>query len=127
MLRRDIPSADATGTKVVFRPAFLAALPRRAQMFADGRRPVFADGTPTRVRRCGRRPVFADAGADPAALTELTHTELDRHHVPARAAWAGRAAHRPERRGHPVSWFLLRRDGSRLRILVYITDEGLQT
>jgi hypothetical protein len=110
MLRRDIPSADATGTKVVFRPAFLAALPRRAQMFADG-----------------RRPVFADAGADPAALTELTHTELDRHHVPARAAWAGRAAHRPERRGHPVSWFLLRRDGSRLRILVYITDEGLQT
>ena len=92
-------AADATGSKVVPRPAFLQALPRRAQMFAD-------------------------AGIGPAALKHLTHHELDRHYVLARATWAA-----PRTNGGGVvtlaSSFLLRRDGNYLRIVVYITHQGL--
>jgi hypothetical protein len=93
-------SADATGTRVVPRPAFLQALPRRAQ-------------------------AFADAGIGPAALRQLTHQELDPHHVLARTTWT---APRTDGSGEVTldSSFLIRRDGDRLRIIVYINHQGLR-
>jgi len=92
-------AADATGTKVVPRPAFLQALPRRAQMFAD-------------------------AGIGQAVLESLTHQELDGHYVLVRTAWT---APRTDGSGQVdlASSFLLRRDGDQLRIVAYITHEGL--
>jgi hypothetical protein len=92
-------SSDAAGTRVVPRPAFLRALAGRAQMFAD-------------------------AGIGPAELRQVTHQELDPHHVLARTTWA---APRTDGSGEVtlVSSFLLRRDGDQLRIVVYINHQGL--
>ena len=92
-------SSDATGSRVVPRPAFLRALAGRAQMFAD-------------------------AGIGRAALTQVTHQELDPHHVLARTTWA---APRTDGTGEVTlaSSFLLRQDGDRLRIVVYINHQGL--
>ena len=92
-------SSYATGSRVVPRPAFLRALAGRAQMFAD-------------------------AGVGRAGLTQLTHQELDPHHVLARTTWA---APRTDGTGEVTlaSSFLLRRDGDRLRIVVYINHQGL--
>jgi hypothetical protein len=92
-------ASDAAGARVVPRPAFLRALPGRAQ-------------------------TFADAGVGPAVLRQLTHEELDPHHVLARTTWA---APRTDGSGEVtlVSSFLLRRDEDRLRIVVYITHQGL--
>jgi hypothetical protein len=92
-------SSDAAGTRVVPRPAFLRALAGRAQMFAD-----------------------ADIG--PAELRQVTHQELDPHHVLVRTTWAA-----PRTDGSSevalISSFLLRRDGDQLRIVVYINHQGL--
>jgi hypothetical protein len=102
-------SSDPAGTTVVPRPAFLQALPRRAQ-------------------------AFAEAGVGPAVLTRLTHTELDPHHVLARTTWAapripgdssGDSGGGGEVRLE--SSFLLRRDGDLLRVIAYITHEGLRS
>jgi hypothetical protein len=92
-------ASDAAGTRVVPRPAFLQALAGRAQMFAD-------------------------AGIGPAALRHLTHQELDPHHVLVSTIWA---APRTDGSGEVTlaSSFLLRRDGERLRIVVYINHQGL--
>jgi hypothetical protein len=92
-------SSDAAGTRVVPRPPFLQALAGRAQ-------------------------TFADAGIGPAALRQLTYQELDAHHVLARTTWA---APRTDGSGEVTlaSSFLLRRDGDRLRIVVYINHQGL--
>jgi hypothetical protein len=92
-------SSDAAGTRMVPRPAFLRALAGRAQMFAD-------------------------AGIGPAELRQVTHQELDPHHVLARTTWA---APRTDGSGEVtlVSSFLLRRDGDQLRIVVYINHQGL--
>jgi len=91
-------AGDATGTRVVPRPAFLRALAGRAQMFAD-------------------------AGIGPAALRQLTHQELDPHHVLARTTWT---APRTDGSGEVTlaSSFLVRRDGDQLRIIVYINHQG---
>ena len=66
-----------------------------------------------------------DAGVGPAALSQLTHQELDPHHVLARTVWA---APRTDGSGEVRldSSFLLRRDGDRLRIIVYVTHQGLR-
>jgi hypothetical protein len=92
-------SSDAAGTRMVPRPAFLRALAGRAQMFAD-------------------------AGIGRAALRQLTHQELDPHHVLARTTWG---APRTDGSGEVTlaSSFLLRRDGDQLRIVVYINHQGL--
>ena len=92
-------SSDAAGTRVVPRPAFLRALAGRAQMFAD-------------------------AGIGRAAFRQLTYQELDQHHVLASTTWA---APRTDGSGEVrlASSFLLRRDGDRLRIVVYINHQGL--
>jgi hypothetical protein len=92
-------ASDAAGTRVVPRAAFLQALAGRAQKFAD-------------------------AGVGPAALRQLTHQDLDPHHVLARTTWA---APRTDGSGEITlaSSFLLRRDGDQLRIVVYINHEGL--
>jgi hypothetical protein len=60
-----------------------------------------------------------------AELTQVTHQELDRHHVLARTLWA---APRTDGSGEVRldSSFLLRRDGDRLRIIVYVTHQGLR-
>jgi hypothetical protein len=92
-------ASDSAGARVVPRPGFLRALAGRAQKFAD-------------------------AGVGPAALRQLTHQELDPHHVLARTTWA---APRMDGSGEITlaSSFLLRRDGDQLRIVVYINHEGL--
>jgi hypothetical protein len=92
-------ASDAAGTQVVPRPVFLQALAGRAQMFAD-------------------------AGIGPAALRQLSHQELDPHHVLASTTWA---APRMDGSGEVMlaSSFLLRRDGDQLRIVVYINHRGL--
>ena len=115
-------SSDQAGAMVVPRAAFVQALPRRAQ-------------------------AFADAGVGPAVLTALAHTELDPHHVLARTIWAAPRTHgggdgRAGTDGSPTttndddnnnnnnavrleSSFLLRRDGERLSVIAYITHRGL--
>ena len=92
-------ASDAAGTRVVPRAAFLQALAGRAQKFAD-------------------------AGVGPAALRQLTHQDLDPHHVLARTTWA---APRTDGSGEITlaSSFLLRRDGDQLHIIVYINHDGL--
>jgi len=92
-------ASDAAGTRVLPRPVFLQALAGRAQKFAD-------------------------AGVGPAALRQLTHEDLDPHHVLARTTWA---APRTDGTGEITlgSSFLLRRDGDQLRIVVYVNHEGL--
>ncbi|MCW3843778.1 DUF4440 domain-containing protein [Micromonospora yasonensis] len=91
--------ADDAGARPVPRAAFLAALPRRAQLFAD-------------------------AGLGPAMLTDLTYDRLDERYVLARTDWdAPRVAG-----GEPVrlaSSYLLHDDGDRLRIVLYLNHQGL--
>lgn len=92
-------SADASGTRPVPRDAFLQALPRRAQMFAD-------------------------AGVGPAALVSLAADRLDEHYLMVRTTWAAPRL----TGGDPVpleSSFLLHDDGDRLRIVLYLNHRGL--
>ncbi|MBB5781625.1 hypothetical protein [Nonomuraea jabiensis] len=93
-------AGDAGGARPVPRPAFLRALPRRAQMFAD-------------------------AGIGPAALDTLTHQQLDDRYVLVRTEWtAPRTAG-----GEPVhlsSSYLLHRDADdTYRIVAYLNHQGL--
>ncbi|MGW0196156.1 hypothetical protein [Nonomuraea sp. NPDC003201] len=93
-------AGDAGGARPVPRPAFLQALPRRAQMFAD-------------------------AGIGPAALDTLTHQQLDDRYVLVRTEWtAPRTAG-----GEPVhlsSSYLLHRDADdTYRVVVYLNHQGL--
>ncbi len=92
-------AGDAAGAQPVPRPAFLQALPRRAQ-------------------------AFADAGIGRARLSSLSCELLDAHYVLARTEWtAPRTAG-----GEPVrlvSSFLLHRGTGGFRIVCYLNHEGL--
>ncbi|MFE9206415.1 hypothetical protein [Micromonospora sp. NPDC007230] len=91
--------ADDTGARPVPRAAFLAALPRRAQLFAD-------------------------LGLGPAALTGVTCQRLDDRYVLARTDWE---ASRVDG-GRPVplaSSFLLHDDGEQFRVVLYLNHQGL--
>ncbi|MGR6320254.1 nuclear transport factor 2 family protein [Micromonospora soli] len=91
--------ADEGGARPVPRAAFLAALPRRAQLFAE-------------------------AGLGPATLTDLTYQRLDDRYVLARTDWD---APRVDA-GPPVrlaSSYLLHDDGDRLRVVLYLNHQGL--
>jgi len=98
-------SADASGSRPVPRAAFLQALPRRAQ-------------------------IFADAGLGAALLESVAETRLDEHYVLARTEWTlPRLAG-----GDPVrltSSFLLheedrpQREGGEWQIVLYLNHQGL--
>ncbi|MFI9843585.1 hypothetical protein ACIHFD_41560 [Nonomuraea sp. NPDC051941] len=93
-------AGDAGGARPVPRPAFLQALPRRAQMFAD-------------------------AGIGPAALDTLTHQHLDDRYVLVRTEWTA-----PRTAGgehvHLSSSYLLHRDADdTYRIVAYLNHQGL--
>jgi hypothetical protein len=91
-------SADASGSRSVPRAAFLQALPRRAQMFAD-------------------------AGIGAANLTSLTCDRIDDHYLLARTEWSA-----PRTAGgepvHMASSYLLHEEGDQLRIVLYLNHQG---
>lgn len=92
-------SADAEGARPVPQAAFLAGLPRRAEMFAE-------------------------AGLGRAELTGLTHQRLDPHYLLAGTSWEVPRLDG----GEPVplrSSYLLHDDGVRLRIVLYLNHEGV--
>ncbi|SCF09161.1 hypothetical protein GA0074695_3409 [Micromonospora viridifaciens] len=91
--------ADDSGARPVSRAAFVAALPRREQMFAA-------------------------AGLGPATLTDVTWQRLDDRYVLARTDWDaprvdGGAAMRL------ASSYLLHDDGGQLRVVLYLNHQGL--
>lgn len=91
--------ADEAGARPVSRAAFLAALPRRAQLFAA-------------------------SGLGPAALTDVAWQRLDDRYVLVRTDWA---APRVDG-GQPVplaSSYLLHDDGERFRVVLYLNHQGL--
>jgi ketosteroid isomerase-like protein len=93
-------AADPDGAQPVPKALFLQALPRRAQLFAA-------------------------AGIARVTLDGLQHEALDDTYVLARTGW------RAERTGdgQPVrleSTFLLRRDGDRLRVVLYLNHQDLR-
>ena len=93
-------AADPAGARPVPRQAFLAALPRRAELFAA-------------------------AGVTRVALANLQHQALDDTHVLARTDWR---AERPGAASTPVrlsSTFILRRDADRLRVVFYPNHQDL--
>jgi ketosteroid isomerase-like protein len=93
-------AADPAGVQPVPRQAFLAALPRRAELFAA-------------------------AGITRVVLTALQHQSLDNTYVLARTDW--RAEH-PGAASTPVrlsSTFILRRDADRLRVVFYLNHQDL--
>jgi hypothetical protein len=91
--------ADDTGARAVPLSAFLQALPRRAQMFAD-------------------------AGIGPPVLGSVTCQQLDKRYVLARTHWTAPRT----TSGDPVhlsSSFLLRHGDDGFRIVAYLTHQGL--
>jgi ketosteroid isomerase-like protein len=95
-------AADPDGVRPVPKALFLQALPRRAELFAA-------------------------AGIARMTLADLEHQALDDTYVLARTGWRG------ERTGdggtEPVrlaSSFLLRRDGERLRVVLYLNHQDLR-
>ncbi|WP_238014410.1 hypothetical protein KZZ52_32310 [Dactylosporangium sp. AC04546] len=92
-------AADPGGARPVPRDAFLQALPRRAQMFAD-------------------------AGVGRAELTDLRVQPLDEHYRLVRTEWSA-----PRLDGGAAvplaSSFLLHDDGETLRIVLYLNHQGL--
>ncbi|HJT99847.1 MAG TPA: DUF4440 domain-containing protein [Actinomycetes bacterium] len=94
-------AADPDGTRPVPKALFLQALPRRAELFAA-------------------------AGIARVTLADLEHQALDDSYVLVRTRWLG------ERTGDgaaPVglaSTFLLRRDGERLRVVLYLNHQDLR-
>lgn len=92
-------AADATGAQAVPRPLFLQALPMR-QRTAEV------------------------AGIGPAVLSSLTYQELDEYYVLARTEWTA-----PSTTGGAAvrlcSSFLLHRDRDDMRIVCYLTHQGL--
>ncbi|MEV0429204.1 DUF4440 domain-containing protein [Micromonospora sp. NPDC050495] len=91
--------ADEAGARPVPRAAFLAALPRRARLFAE-------------------------AGLGRAELTGLTCQRLDERYVLARTEWDAprRDGGRPLRL---VSSYLLREEDGRFHVVLYVNHEGL--
>ncbi|MET7403640.1 DUF4440 domain-containing protein [Dactylosporangium sp. NPDC005572] len=92
-------AAEPGGARPITRDAFLQALPRRAQMFAD-------------------------AGVGRAELTDLRVQPLDDRYRLVRTEWS---APRLDG-GAPVrlsSSFLLHDDGGTLRIVLYLNHQGL--
>ena len=92
-------AADPAGAQPVPRRAFLAALPRRADLFAA-------------------------AGISRVVLTGLQHQALDDTYVLARTDWR---AERTEA-STPVrlsSTFILRRDADRLQVVLYLNHQDL--
>jgi ketosteroid isomerase-like protein len=92
-------AADPAGARPVPRQAFLAALPRRAELFAA-------------------------AGIARVVLTDLQHQPLDATYVLARTDWRAEraAASTPVRLS---STFILRRDADRLRVVFYLNHQDL--
>jgi 2-haloacid dehalogenase len=96
-------AADPGGAQPVPRELFLQALPRRAELFRA-------------------------AGITRVVLTDLRHEALDDSYVLARTGW--RAERGPAAAGAPgpvrlSSTFLLRRDGDRLRVVLYLNHQDL--
>ncbi|MGR6920284.1 hypothetical protein ACU635_39135 [[Actinomadura] parvosata] len=93
-------AGDAAGARPVPRSAFLAALPKRAGMFAE-------------------------AGLRPAVLESLACDDVDDHYTLARTTWtAERTAGGPP--VHLSSSYLLHRDAEgAYRIVVYLNHQGL--
>ena len=92
-------AADPGGAQPVPRELFLRALPRRAELFAA-------------------------AGISRVVLEDLRHEALDGTYVLARTQWRGERAGT----GGPLrlaSSFLLRRDGDRLRVVLYLNHQDL--
>ena len=95
-------AADPGGAQPVPRELFLRALPRRAELFAA-------------------------AGISRVVLEDLRHEALDDTYVLARTRWLG------ERTGtggpaaplRLASSFLLRRDGDRLQVVLYLNHQDL--
>jgi hypothetical protein len=92
-------AADANAARAVPRSAFLSAVPRRRQMFAD-------------------------AGVGRAVLDSHTVQLLDDHHLLVRTEWTAPRVDGSEPL-HLSSSFLLRRDGDVLTALVYLNHRGL--
>jgi ketosteroid isomerase-like protein len=92
-------AADPAGVQPVPRQAFLAALPRRAELFAA-------------------------AGIARVVLADLRHQALDATYVLARTDWRGEriGASTPVRLS---STFILRRDADRLRVVFYLNHQDL--
>jgi ketosteroid isomerase-like protein len=92
-------AADPAGAQPVPRQAFLHALPRRAELFAA-------------------------AGITRVVLAELQYHALDDTYVLAKTLWHGERA----RGSTPVrlsSTFILRRDGDRLQVVLYLNHQDL--
>jgi ketosteroid isomerase-like protein len=92
-------AADPAGVQPVPRQAFLAALPRRAELFGA-------------------------AGITRVILVDLHHHALDDTYVLARTDWRGErtGASIPVRLS---STFILRRDADRLRVVFYLNHQDL--
>jgi ketosteroid isomerase-like protein len=92
-------AADPAGAQSVPRQAFLAALPRRAELFAA-------------------------AGVARVVLADLQHQPLDATYVLARTDWRAEriGASTPVRLS---STFILRRDADRLQVVFYLNHQDL--
>jgi ketosteroid isomerase-like protein len=92
-------AADPAGVQPIPRQAFLAALPRRAELFAA-------------------------AGIARVVLVDLQHQALDATYVLARTDWRAErtGASAPVRLS---STFILRRDADRLRVVFYLNHQDL--
>ena len=95
-------AADPGGAQPVPRELFLRALPRRAELFAA-------------------------AGISRVVLEDLRHEALDDAYVLARTQWRGERAGTggPPAPLRLASSFLLRRDGDRLRVVLYLNHQDL--
>jgi hypothetical protein len=97
-------AADPAGARPVPRELFLQALPRRAELFAA-------------------------AGITRVALDDLRYEALDGTYVLARTGWRGERVDAHGERAAPLrldSSFLLRRDGDRLRVVLYLNHQDLR-
>jgi hypothetical protein len=98
-------AADPAGARPVPRDRFLQALPRRAELFAA-------------------------AGITRVVLDGVAHEALDGTYVLARTGWRAERAGAAGQAAAPLrldSSFLLRRDGDRLRVVLYLNHQDLQT
>jgi ketosteroid isomerase-like protein len=97
-------AADPAGARPVPRELFLQALPRRAELFAA-------------------------AGITRVVLEDLRHEALDDTYVLARTGWRGERVAADGEAAAPLrldSSFLLRRDGDRLRVVLYLNHQDLR-
>jgi hypothetical protein len=97
-------AADPAGAQPVPREVFLRALPRRAELFAA-------------------------AGISRVVLDDVAHEALDDTYVLARTGWRAERAGAAAEAAAPLrldSSFLLRRDGDRLRVVLYLNHQDLR-